>query len=119
MDLPQSGPLPRLSSSLPSRAQTVPARPGGIAGGWTQIRAFRQSASELLTGHLRDRPGVDEASRRKISRSLNMAMLRDHANNLLAWSADHLSARRFSAVLLRAPGGPARRPTCGTGSGAP
>jgi pilus assembly protein CpaF len=49
-----------------------------------QVRAFRQQAAELLTAQLRDRPGLGEASRREIGRTLIVAMLRDHADTLLS-----------------------------------
>ncbi len=51
---------------------------------WAQVRAFRQQAAELLTTQLRDRSGLDEEARREIGRGLIVAMLRDHADTLLA-----------------------------------
>jgi pilus assembly protein CpaF len=56
----------------------------GASVDWAQVRAFRQQAAELLTGQLRDRTGLDETSRREIGRALIVAMLRDHADSLLA-----------------------------------
>ena len=50
---------------------------------WGQVRAFRQQAAELLTAQLRDRPGLDGASRREIGRALIVSMLNDHADSLL------------------------------------
>jgi pilus assembly protein CpaF len=62
-----------------------PVLPGGGGGlDWAQVRAFRQQAAELLTAQLRDRPGADERIRREIGRALIVAMLRDHADALLA-----------------------------------
>ena len=60
----------------------VPAVPGEVD--WGQVRAFRQQAAELLTTQLRDRPGLDEATRRGIGRDLIAAMLDDHADSLIA-----------------------------------
>ena len=51
---------------------------------WGQVRAFRQQAAELLTAQLRDRPGLDEATRREIGRALIVSMLNDHADSLLS-----------------------------------
>ena len=54
---------------------------------WGQVRAFRQQAAELLTNQLRDRPGLAEASRREIGRTLIVAMLNDYADSLIARGA--------------------------------
>lgn len=68
----------------------APVAPTDAAGGadravdWGQVRAFRQSAAELLTAQMRDRPGLDEQGRREIGRALIVSMLNDHANSLLA-----------------------------------
>jgi pilus assembly protein CpaF len=71
-------------AGVPMRESPPPHGHGGSAVDWAQVRAFRQQAAELLTGQLRDRTGLDEASRREIGRALIVAMLRDHADNLLA-----------------------------------
>jgi len=65
---------------------------------WAQVRAFRQSAAELLTAQLRDRPGLDEPSRREIGRSVIVAMLRDHADSLLASGGAPPSATEAHAL---------------------
>jgi pilus assembly protein CpaF len=67
-----------------TRREPPPHVHAGSGVDWAQVRAFRQQAAELLTGQLRDRPGLDEGSRREIGRALIVAMLRDHADNLLA-----------------------------------
>jgi len=51
---------------------------------WPQVRAWRQQAAELLTAQLRDRVGLDEPARPISRRALIVAMLRDHADSLLA-----------------------------------
>ena len=62
-----------------------PERPSATSDvDWAQVRAFRQQAADLLTAQLRDRPGLDEPGRREIGRALIIAMLRDHADDLLA-----------------------------------
>jgi pilus assembly protein CpaF len=67
-------------------APVPPAAPAAPAGDvdWGQVRAFRQQAAELLTAQLRDRLGLDEATRREIGRALIVSMLNDHADSLLA-----------------------------------
>jgi len=65
---------------------------------WGQVRAFRQQAAELLTAQLRDRAGLDEPARREIGRSLVIAMLRDHADSLLAEGAPAPSAAQQQAL---------------------
>lgn len=62
-------------------AAAVPSSTGEVD--WGQVRAFRQQAAELLTVQLRDRPGLDEASRREIGRALIVSILNDHADSLL------------------------------------
>jgi pilus assembly protein CpaF len=73
---------------LPASSEAAsPAAGFGRSGGavdWAQVRAFRQQAAELLTAQLRDRPGLDDASRREIGRAVIVAMLRDHADALIA-----------------------------------
>jgi hypothetical protein len=81
---------------------TALASPSGAdAGGavdWGQVRAFRQQAAELLTAQLRDRSGLDEPARREIGRALIVAMLRDHADSLLAEGAAPPSAAQERAL---------------------
>jgi pilus assembly protein CpaF len=86
--LPASN-LPEGSWSEVSQAPSATTRPieRPVATSdvdWAQVRAFRQQAADLLTAQLRDRPGLDEPGRREIGRALIMAMLRDHADDLLA-----------------------------------
>ena len=76
---PASTPMNPLTFRHPAE-QAGPA----AAVNWTQVRAFRQQAADLLTAQLRDRPGLDEAARREIGRALIVAMMRDHADSLLA-----------------------------------
>ena len=61
---------------------TAPGAPSETVD-WGQVRAFRQQAAELLTAQLRDRPGLEEATRREIGRALIVSMLNDHADSLL------------------------------------
>ena len=88
-DLPV-GPLAPVAPTAP----VAWARPAGEDAGvdWGQVRAFRQQAAELLTAQLRDRAGLDEPARREIGRALIVAMLRDHADSLLAEGAAPPSA---------------------------
>jgi pilus assembly protein CpaF len=74
----QLGPAATSPIDHAERATTAPAMD------WTQVRAFRQQAAELLTTQLRDRSGLDEEAHREIGRALIVAMLRDHADTLLA-----------------------------------
>ena len=76
--------LPRPWAASADAGPAAAARRGTSEVDWAQVRAFRQSAAELLTAQLRDRPGLDEPARREIGRSLIVAMLRDHADTLLA-----------------------------------
>jgi pilus assembly protein CpaF len=76
--------VPGLPDHAGARREPPPHAHTGSGVDWAQVRAFRQQAAELLTGQLRDRTGLDEASRREIGRALIVAMLRDHADNLLA-----------------------------------
>jgi pilus assembly protein CpaF len=85
-DLPPGPPVQQAPGRLASSRATVPAGPVGTVD-WAQVRAFRQQAAELLTAQLRDRSGLDEPARREIGRSLIVAMLRDHADSLLAEGA--------------------------------
>jgi len=90
-DRPASGPgRAQLLQAQLGPAATSPidhaerATPPPSAMDWAQVRAFRQQAAELLTTQLRDRSGLDEEARREIGRGLIVAMLRDHADTLLA-----------------------------------
>jgi len=74
----QFGPAATSPIDCAERATTAPAMD------WAQVRAFRQQAAELLTTQLRDRSGLDEEAYREIGRALIVAMLRDHADTLLA-----------------------------------
>ena len=75
--------LALLSPAGPLGPPPVPVSPVD----WAQVRAFRQQAAELLTAHLRDRVGLAEPARREIGRSLILALLRDHADSLVAQGA--------------------------------
>jgi len=75
--------LPAGAGGRPAAAPVQAPTPTGEVD-WGQVRAFRQQAAELLTAQLRDRPGLDEASRREIGRALIVSMLNDHADSLLA-----------------------------------
>ena len=66
----------------PTTAPAAVPLPSGEVD-WGQVRAFRQQAAELLTAQLRDRLGLDEATRREIGRALIVSMLNDHADSLL------------------------------------
>ncbi len=70
------------SASMATVAPVALAAPTGAVD-WGQVRAFRQQAAELLTAQLRDRPGLDEATRREIGRALIASMLNDYADSLL------------------------------------
>ena len=74
----QLGPAATSAIDQAERATPPPAMD------WAQVRAFRQLAAELLTTQLQDRSGLDEEARREIGRGLIVAMLRDHADTLLA-----------------------------------
>ncbi len=91
------GPSARLAPAEPTAS---PDRTVSAAGAvdWAQVRAFRQQAAELLTAQLRDRSGLDEPARREIGRSLIVAMLRDHADNLLAEGAAAPNAAQEQAL---------------------
>jgi hypothetical protein len=96
-DLP-AGPPVRLTAVSPAEpAGRVPVGAVGAVD-WAQVRAFRQQAAELLTAQLRDRAGLDEPARREIGRSLIVAMLRDHADSLLAEGAAAPSAAEEQAL---------------------
>ena len=75
------------ASSPPAAVAGVPAASLTGAVDWGQVRAFRQQAAELLTAQLRDRPGLDGASRREIGRALIVSMLDDHADSLITQGA--------------------------------
>ena len=79
--LPQPARLGPATTSPIDHAERATPPP---AMDWAQVRAFRQQAAELLTTQLRDRSGLDEEARREIGRGLIVAMLRDHADTLLA-----------------------------------
>jgi pilus assembly protein CpaF len=85
--VPVSSPPERVWSHVPAAtlSTTHPAERTSATPevDWAQVRAFRQQAADLLTAQLRDRPGLDEAGRREIGRALIVAMLRDHADDLL------------------------------------
>ena len=82
----QAGPADVLGPPTARLVPTPALRPSGRPRqvDWAQVRAFRQQAAELLTAQLRDRAGLDEPARREIGRALIVAMLRDHADSLLA-----------------------------------
>ncbi len=71
------------SVSMAPVAPVALAAPTGEVD-WGQVRAFRQQAAELLTAQLRDRPGLDEATRREIGRALIVSMLNDRVDSLIA-----------------------------------
>ncbi len=71
-----------VAPAAPAATPAALATPTGEVD-WGQVRAFRQQAAELLTAQLRDRPGLDEATRREIGRALIVSMLNDHADSLL------------------------------------
>jgi pilus assembly protein CpaF len=101
---------PPAPTNLPAKSLVplAPVTPAGLQGtgtmgaagavDWAQVRAFRQQAAELLTAQLRDRTGLDEPARREIGRSLIVAMLRDHADSLLAEGAAAPSVAQEQAL---------------------
>jgi len=91
------GPSARLTPAEPAASTDRTVSAAGAVD-WAQVRAFRQQAAELLTAQLRDRSGLDEPARREIGRSLIVAMLRDHADSLLAEGAAAPSAAQEQAL---------------------
>jgi Flp pilus assembly CpaF family ATPase len=68
---------------------------------WDLVRTFRQTASQQLAAELRDRPGVDEETRRELGRDVIHRLLADH-NQTEASSGRGLIDVDSEAVLAQA-----------------